>query len=410
MASIRRSLSNPNAPCTRLVAEVATTTRIYLDNAATSWPKPDVVYDAVDRYQRTLGAPAGRSAYREAVEVERLVQDARRQIAQLIGVADSKRIIFTHNGTDSLNIAISGTLRRGDHVVTTVMEHNSVLRPLRHLENHLGITVSRVPCGADGIVDADEIRRAVQPTTRMIAVLHASNVTGAIQPVAEIGRIAKEHNCVFLVDAAQSLGHVPFQADEFRVDLLAAPGHKGLMGPLGTGILYLAPGMEQVLQPTRWGGTGTHSENDIQPDSLPDRFESGNHNVVGIVGLGPGVGYLRQKGLEQIREHERQLTQRLLDGFRSLQGVTIYGPCDSAKQTGVVSISAAEYDPQELASLLDSAYGIQVRSGLHCAPLMHQSLHTAERGGTVRFSVGPFNTTADIDTTIQAIEEITSAT
>jgi cysteine desulfurase/selenocysteine lyase len=391
-----------------LAADVASTTRIYLDNAATSWPKPDAVYDAVDRYQRTLGAPAGRSAYREAVEVERLVQDARRQIAQLIGATEPKRIIFGQNGTDALNLALCGILRSGDHVVTTVMEHNSVLRPLRHLQNTQAITVTRVPCGTDGIVDVDDIRRAIRTNTRLIAVLHASNVTGAIQPIAAIGHIAKEHQCVFLVDAAQSLGHVPFQVADCHIDLLAAPGHKGLLGPLGTGILYIAPGIEQVLQPTRWGGTGTHSENDIQPESLPDRFESGNHNVPGIVGLGAGLSFVRQKTLPSIREHEQQLTQQLLDGLRSMSGIVIHGPGQSSKQTGVVSISVEGFDPQEFASLLDSAYGIQVRSGLHCAPLMHQALNTAQAGGTIRFSLGPFNTAADIDTTIRALAEIAS--
>ena len=410
MESIRPTSFAPNGPCIRLAADVASTTpRIYLDNAATSWPKPDAVYDAVDRYQRMLGAPAGRSAYREAVEAERLVQDVRRQIAQLMGVSEPHRIIFGHNGTDALNMAFSGILRSGDHVVTTVVEHNSVLRPLKHLEQSRGIEVSRVSCGADGIVEVDEIRRAIRPATRLIAMIHASNVTGALQHVAEVGRLAKERDLLFLVDAAQSLGHVPFQVAELPVSLLAAPGHKGLLGPLGTGVLYVAPGVEQILEPTRWGGTGTQSENDIQPETLPDRYESGNHNVPGLVGLGAGVSHVRKEGVHQIRNHEVQLTQQLLAGLESIAGVKVYGPKDSSKQTGVVSISVEGYDPQELASLLDSSYSVQVRSGLHCAPRMHASLQTAQRGGTVRFSLGLFNTAADINTTIHAIEEITAA-
>lgn len=383
--------------------------RIYLDNAATSWQKPPSVYEAVDRYMRFNGAPAGRGAYREAVEVERLVNDARKRIANLIGASDPKRIVFTSSGTDSLNLAIHGLLRAGDHVVTTVCEHNSVLRPLRHLEQELGIAVTRVECGANGIVDPTSFAAAIQSSTKLFVLTHASNVTGAIQPVEEVGMIAESRGIRFLVDAAQSLGHIPVTADQLHADLIAAPGHKGLLGPLGTGVLYVAPGVEELLSATRQGGTGTSSESDQQPKTLPDKYESGNHNVPGIVGLGAALTYLSERGVDDIRQHERELTTRLLDGFRSLDHVTIYGPQDAERRVGVVSIAIDDYDPQEVATMLDAAYAVQVRSGFHCAPLMHSSLATRERGGTVRFSLGPFTTPDQIDRAIQAVGEIAAS-
>src|SRR5262245_56545511 len=227
--------------------------RIYLDNAATSWPKPEPAYRPLDRFQRQLGAPAGRSSYAEASEVERMIRSCRKKIADLIGASDPSRIIFTLNGTDSLNLALHGVLRPGDHVVTTVCEHNSVLRPLRFLAQR-DVTTSYVPCDGQGYVDPDNIRRVMTPKTRLIAMIHASNVTGAIQPAAEVGHIAAEQGVLFLLDAAQSLGHVPIDVSALGCHLLAAPGHKGLLGPLGTGVLYVAPGVEEHLLPLRQGG------------------------------------------------------------------------------------------------------------------------------------------------------------
>jgi len=383
--------------------------RIYLDNAATSWPKPETVYAAVDRYQRELGAPAGRSGYREAAEVERLIADARRQVAQLVGAEDPKQIIFTSGGTDSLNLALHGIIQPGDHVITSVVEHNSVLRPLRRLEETYRVEVTRVDCGGDGLIDPDAVRQEIRSNTRMIVMIFASNVTGAIQPVAEIGRIARSAEVLFAVDAAQALGHVPFHVNQIQVDLLAAPGHKGLLGPLGTGVLYVAPGVENRLQATRQGGTGTQSEIDRQPQTLPDGYESGSANVPGIVGLGEGAAYVRQRTLQDIRRHEMELASRLLEGLKAIDGVTVHGPGDPERQAGVVSIAVAGYDPHEVASTLDAAYSIQVRSGLHCAPLMHRALGTADHGGTARFSVGPFTTPDHIDAAVRAVAEIASA-
>ena len=380
--------------------------RVYLDNAATSWPKPPAVYDAVDRYQRTLGAAAGRSAYRDAVDVERLVLETRRRIAQLVGLTEPRRIIFTCNGTDSLNLALHGLLRPGDHVVTSVVEHNSTLRPLRYLTAKYGIEVTRVGCNREGIVDVDEYRQAIRPNTRLVTLVHASNVTGAIQPVAEVGKLAKERGMIFLVDAAQSLGHVETDLGKIQADLLAAPGHKGLLGPLGTGILAIASPLETQLEPIRQGGTGTNSESDEPPQTLPDRYEAGNHNVPGILGLGAAVSFLQERSLKAIREHEMELTERLLSGLSDIANVTLYGPRAATKRVGVVSFNLEGYDPQEAAALLDASYSIQARAGLHCAPLMHAALGTAGRGGTVRFSVGPFTTETEIDAAIAAVAEI----
>ena len=382
--------------------------RIYLDNAATSWPKPDSVYAAVDHYQRELGSPAGRSFYREAAEVERMIDQARRAVADLLGVDQPNRIVFTANGTDSLNLAIHGILRSGDHAITSVVEHNSVLRPLRFLEEHHGVKVTRVGCDGRGVVDPDAIARAIGRRTKMIVLVHASNVTGALQPVAEVGKIAREHGVLFLVDAAQSLGHRPVDAKQLGADLLAAPGHKGLLGPLGTGILYVGPRVEEQMTSVRQGGTGTESQQDRQPDSLPDKYEAGNHNVPGIVGLGAGLVFLQNQGLDAIARHDAQLTGRLLEGLSDIRGVVIHGPADASKQAGVVSITLTGYDPQEAASMLDAAHRIQVRPGLQCAPLMHQSLGTAVGGGTVRFSLGPFTTDRQIDTAVSAVSELAS--
>lgn len=383
--------------------------RIYLDNAATSWPKPAGVYAAVDRYQRELGAPAGRSAYSEAGEVQQQVNAARRGVAQLIGCGDPSRVVFTFNGTDSLNLALHGLLRPGDHVVTTVCEHNSVLRPLKQLEQQRGVAVSRVKCGPNGIVSLDDLAAAFRPETRLLAIIHASNVTGALQPVVEAAELARRHAALVLVDAAQSLGHVPVDVGELGADLLAAPGHKGLLGPLGTGLLYVSPGVEEQLESLRQGGTGTASEQETQPASLPDKYEAGNHNVPGLMGLAAGVGFLLERSIEANRQHEQELTERLLAGVANCAGVNVYGPADASRQVGVVSLTMAGFDPQELASLLDTAYGIQTRAGLHCAPWMHRSLGTADAGGTLRFSVGPFTTPTEIDTAAGAIAEIAAS-
>lgn len=383
--------------------------RIYLDNAATTFPKPEAVHQAVEHYSRQLGAAVGRGAYREAMEVGDLVDHARAAVAQLFGAEAPERIIWTFNGTDSLNLAIKGLVRPGDHVVTTVMEHNSVLRPLRRLEEHGGVQVTRVPCDALGRVDPADVQAALRANTRLVAVVHASNVTGTLQPVREIALAARERGVYSLVDAAQSAGHLPIDLRQLPVDLLACPGHKGLLGPLGTGVLYVRPGVEDQLESLKEGGTGSSSEDDHQPSFLPDKYEPGNHNAPGILGVGAGVAYLLDRGLADLRQHEQELTARLLAGLAEIPSVRIYGPVNPDERLGVVGITMAGYAPHELAAILDEQYRIQVRSGLHCAPRAHEALGTLSEGGTVRFSLGVFNTVEEIDTTLAAVREIAEA-
>jgi cysteine desulfurase family protein len=383
--------------------------RIYLDNAATSWPKPEAVYAAVDRYHRELGAPAGRSAYREAGEVSRLIENARSGVAQVLGVDDPRRIVFCFNGTDALNTAIHGALRDGDHVVTSDAEHNSVLRPLAHLAAQGRITVTHVPCDAAGRIKPVDVRSALAPETRLVALAHVLNVTGTIQPLDEVGRFVRSHGALFLVDAAQSLGHLPFSVGDLQCDLLAAPGHKGLLGPLGTGVLYIRPGVEAELTSFRQGGTGTQSESDQQPVDMPAKFESGNHNVAGIVGLGAGCEFILEHGIEMVHANITRLADDLRGALAGIEGVTVYGPDEAAERVGVVSINVRGYDPQEIASALDAHFHVQVRAGLHCAARIHTSLKTDQFGGTVRFSLGPFNTAEHIKAAAEAIAEIAAS-
>jgi cysteine desulfurase family protein len=384
--------------------------RIYLDNAATSWPKPDAVFDAVDRYQREIGAPNGRSGYRQALDSNRIVERARRGVAELIGAKNPSQVVFGFNGTDVLNLAIRGVVRPRDHVITTVCDHNSVLRPLRALRENLQVDVTYIDCDGQGFVSPDDVQAALRPATRLVAVVHASNVTGAIQPIKEIGRIVRDSRALFLVDAAQSLGHVPIDVRQLDVDLLAAPGHKGLLGPLGTGVLYIRPGVERELEPLRAGGTGTQSEEDRQPDSLPDKYESGNHNLIGLAGLAAATEFLRDESIDDIARHHAELTSRLLDGLRGMGGVVVHGPQTTENRTSVVSITAAGYDPQELAAVLESTRNIQCRAGLHCAPRMHEALGTVRGGGTLRLSPGYTTAIEEIDAVIQTMQQVAEVT
>lgn len=384
--------------------------RIYLDNAATGWPKADGVLAAVAEYLRDSGAPAGRSTYQEASDVERRLQRLRRDLAERIGADDARRIVFTFNGTDSLNLALQGILRPGDHVVTTEAEHNSVLRPLAWLAEHRGVRVERARCDGAGRVDADDLRRRLRPgETRLVALVHASNVTGVVQPVAEVAEATRAAGARLLVDAAQSLGQWPVSVRDLPLALLAAPGHKSLGGPLGTGFLYVAPGVETELEPTRQGGTGTRSEDERQPDSLPDRYEAGNHNVPGLIGLGASVAELTTAKIVETQLRFRELTRRMRDGLGDVRGVKLFVPERVEDQLGVVSLTIAGFEPQEAAATLDAAFGIQVRAGLHCAPGVHRALGTFASGGTLRLSWGRATTSESIDAAIAAIAELAAS-
>lgn len=380
--------------------------RIYLDNAATSFPKPEAVYAAMDRYNRELGVPLGRGAYAQAVEVQSTIHRCRRRAAELLGAESPERIVFTLNATDSLNLALHGLLGPGDHVVTSVVEHNSVLRPLRELQQRCGTQVTYVDCDNAARIDPASIRTALRPETKLIAVTHASNVTGTIQPIAELGEIARRADVLLLVDAAQTAGHLPVDLSRLPIDLLACAGHKGLLGPLGTGLLYVRPGVEERLRSLRQGGTGTRSEDDAQPETLPDKYEPGNHNVPGLVGLEAGLGWLQETGVEAVHARETELTGRLLEGLRSLDRITLFGPDAPQERTGVVSLTVAGYEPQIVATILDEHFGIQARAGLHCAPRIHGRLGTLQSGGTLRLSVGPFTTQEHVDDAVRALREI----
>lgn len=377
--------------------------RLYFDNAATSWPKPEGVYAAVDQYQRTVGVSLGRGASRAAVELQSVVRRCRARVARLFSAERAEQILWTFNGTDSLNQAIHGLLKPGDHVIASAAEHNSVLRPLRAAVDRLGVSVSYLPVDGQGIVNPEDLAAAIGPDTALVALTHASNVTGAIQPVAEIGAIVRETAAVFLVDAAQTAGHLPIDLTSLPVDLLACSGHKGLLGPLGTGLLYVRPGIEQRLRPQRQGGTGSQSESDVQPLELPEGYESGNLNVPGLVGLEAALAWIEARTIAAIKTHEDELIRQLVEGLQSQSGVTVHGPRAGGQRVGVVSVSIAGLPPQDAAAILDQNFQIETRAGLHCAPRMHQALGTEGCGGTLRLSVGPFTTTADVAAVLDAI-------
>ncbi len=379
---------------------------VYFDNAATSWPKPETVYRAMDHCMREVGANPGRSGHKMSVEAERIVLNARELLAEIFSVEDSSRIILTFNATDSLNLAIKGMLRPGDHAITSSFEHNSVIRPLRGMEAAGVITLTTVPNSPEGYLDPLDVERAIRPNTRLVAIIHASNVTGTLMPVIEIGEILRKYPHVYyLVDAAQTAGVVPISVKELQAHLLAFPGHKGLLGPQGTGGLYVAEGIEAIMPPLKEGGTGSLSEKEIHPDFLPDKYESGTKNTVGLAGLAAGLEFVKEQGIENIHRKEQVLTQRLNEGLRRIKKVKVYGPCDANKQTAVVSINIEGLRSNEVGYYLDQEYEIMTRVGLHCAPIAHRSIGTAP-GGTVRLSPGYFSAEADVDYVCQAVAGI----
>ncbi|MBI2353642.1 MAG: aminotransferase class V-fold PLP-dependent enzyme [Deltaproteobacteria bacterium] len=365
---------------------------IYLDNAATSFPKPESVYRAVMHAMREIGASPGRGGHRRSLEAGRLLFRARETIAPLFGIQDSSRVIFTHSATESLNMALRGTLKPGDHVITTSMEHNSLLRPLFSLRRQ-GVELSVVAAGGDGRVDPADVRAALRPNSRMIAVGHVSNVCGAIQDVDLIAAIAREAGALFLLDAAQSAGSEEIDVVKCGIDLLAAPGHKGLFGPQGSGILYAAPGVR--LTPLLAGGTGGGSSAEEQPDTMPEGFEAGTHNLPGIAGLMAGAEFVQGVGAAVIGEKERLLARMAAERLAAIPGITLHGPSDPAARGGVLSFTMAGMDPSALAFLLDRDFDIAVRAGLQCAPQAHRTLGTFPHG-TLRISPGWFTTSEEI--------------
>jgi cysteine desulfurase family protein len=383
--------------------------RYYMDNAATSFPKPPAVTDAMVDYATRVGASAGRGAYREAVESGALIAECRERLCRFFHAEKPENFIFTLNCSDALNLALKGMVlgRKKAHVICTEIDHNSILRPLNALADRGEVVQTRVPVEpVTGLVDPDDIVGALRPDTRLIVITHASNVTGTLQPLRQIGVLARQHGIPLLVDAAQSAGHVPIDVQADGIDLLAAPGHKGLLGPLGTGFLYIRPGLENVLRPIREGGTGSVSEQDRQPDFMPDKFEPGSHNAIGIAGLLAGLHWHATQGIAKLAAHDLALSQTFLARIGTIEGLKYYGPQGTRDRVGVFSVVIEGIAPLELSARLENEFGILTRPGLHCAPLIHRALGTLPHGGTTRFSFGPFLTTEEVAYAAEALASI----
>jgi cysteine desulfurase/selenocysteine lyase len=378
---------------------------IYFDNAATSWPKPLGMAEAMVHFIDDVGANPGRSAHRLAVESGRIVYSAREAVAGLFNAPDPLRVVFGLNVTEALNLALRGLLRPGDHVVTSSVEHNSMMRPLRALERQ-GVGVTVVPCSAEGFLDPADVAAALRPNTVLIALNHASNVVGTLLPVAEVAGIAREHGVLLLVDAAQTGGAYPIDVQADSVDLLAFTGHKSLYGPMGTGGLIVGARVNVArMEPLKRGGTGSRSEQEEQPDFMPDMCESGTPNAVGLAGLAAGVRWVLERGVAAIRAHEVTLAQRLIDGLMGVPGVTVYGGLDAERQTATVSFNVAGMAPSDVGLRLDEKHGIMCRVGLHCAPAAHRTIGTFPVG-TVRFGLGAWNTVDEVDAAVAAVEQL----
>ncbi len=387
--------------------------RIYCDNAATSFPKPPQVLQAMVHYAQNIGASAGRGAYAEARQSAEVIRTCRQRLNKLFNGENPDHFIFTLNCSDALNMVIHGLLKPGDHAICCAMDHNSILRPLNELTARGIISHTRVAAEAGtGLVDSAAICAAVTPRTRLIALGHGSNVTGTVQHIREIGRLARAAGVPLLVDAAQTAGHLPIDVQADGIDFLAFPGHKGLLGPLGTGVLYIRPGLEKQLITVREGGTGSVSDRDTQPEFMPDRFETGSHNAPGIAGLSEGVQWILDQGIEAVAAHQRALCEAFIAAVTAVRGLEYFGPQSSADRVGVFSVRITGMDPLELADELEQDFGILTRPGLHCAPAAHQTIGTDQSvspggmAGTTRLSFGAFNTLEQIQIVTAALTTI----
>ncbi|SFP94193.1 cysteine desulfurase family protein [Caldicoprobacter faecalis] len=375
---------------------------IYMDNAATSWPKPKSVYRAVLNCMKRYGANPGRSGHKMAIEAGKILLHTRKMLCQLFSIDNPFQMIFTLNATESLNLAIKGCTKPGDHIITTSMEHNSVVRPLKELEKY-DIKTTYVKADSQGRIDPHDIKKAIRTNTRLIVTTHASNVTGTLVPIDEIGKIAREYGILYLVDAAQTAGIIPIDLSKLPVDMMAMAGHKGLLGPQGTGVLYIAPHVK--LKPLKEGGTGSQSENLYQPEFAPDRYEAGTQNTPGIAGLGAGISYILQQGQKKLLSHIIRLEKFFLEAVSHIPGIKIYGPTNMDERIGAISINIKDFDSAYIANLLDERYNIATRGAIHCAPLAHQTIGTLKQG-TVRFSPGIFNTMDEVKECIRALEQL----
>lgn len=383
---------------------------IYLDNAATSFPKPPQVYQRMDEFFRNRAVNPGRAGYRLSAEGEREIEGARKTLASLFGAREPERIVFTLNATDAINMAVKGLLREGDHAITSNLEHNAVTRPLCGLEKRGIISLTRIDASREGFLNPDDVKRAITSRTRLIIITHASNVLGTIQPIRDVGKLAREKGIIFMVDAAQSAGAWPVNVEDDFIDLLAFTGHKELFGPPGTGGLYV--GERAQISPWREGGTGVNSESPIHPTALPFALEGGTSNFLGIVGLKTGVEFILETGVDNIKRHGQRLLTKVLDGIKGLgDGIVVYGPGASRgaeNRLPIVSINIKGFEPLVAGSILDESYGIATRSGLHCAPFAHKCIGSFPKG-TIRISPGYFNTEDDVAQLIYALKEIVSS-
>lgn len=375
---------------------------IYLDNAATTYPKPKSVYKNVMDAMTKYGANPGRGSHAMAIEGARVIYETRELLAELFNLDDPMKVILTFNATDGLNMAIKGILRPGDHVVTTAMEHNSVLRPIKELEN-IGVENTIVSCSHEGKINVQDIEAAIKTNTRMVVTTHVSNLTGTIFPIEKIGEMCKRRNVLYLVDGSQSAGVLEIDMQKQHIDFLAVPGHKGLLGPQGTGALLINSDAE--IKELKEGGTGSESSNPHQPNFYPDKLEAGTHNLPGIAGLNAGLKYILNKGTKSILSHEKNILETFINEMRKNPKIVIYGPEDINDRSGVVPVNIAGMDSSEVAYILDTEYNIAVRPGLHCAPLAHKTIGT-ENIGAVRFGIGPFTKRSDVIAAVKALNEI----
>jgi len=378
--------------------------RIYLDYAATSYPKAPGVVEAIQHYMIACGASAGRGAYREAFEAKKILDETRNRLARLLHLPNPERLVFTLNATDALNLGLKGTLKPGDHVITSSIEHNSISRPLLELEKKGEITFSKVQVDVNGNINWNEFENAFQPNTKLVAFIHGSNVSGTLTPLQEIGERTRKKGVLFLVDAAQTAGAYPLDVEAMKIDLLAMPGHKALLGPLGTGLLWAREGLS--VKTLREGGTGSFSEEDTQPEFWPDRHESGSHNLVGIAGLNAAMEYLEKTEIKKIWQHKQGLLAQLYEGLASISKLRVIAPQKIENNAGVISIQFERQTPQEIAARLDEEFRIQVRPGLHCAPWAHSTFETYPHG-TLRLSLGYATSTQDIEKTLHALFSLT---
>jgi cysteine desulfurase family protein len=374
----------------------------YFDNAATSWPKPTSVIKTMKHFFYDIGGNPGRSGHTKSIEAGQRVLKTRESLASLFSIEDPARLVFTKNATEALNIALTGFLQSGDHVVTTSMEHNSVMRPLHHLRDS-GIQVSVAEASEKGRISLEKIKGEVKKNTKLVAVTHASNVTGTINDLESIGNLCSRNNIILLVDAAQTAGVVPIDVKQMHIDLLAFSGHKGLLGPQGTGGLYIG-GRVKIL-PLMRGGTGSLSDREEQPDFFPDCYESGTLNAIGLAGLGAGIDFIRKRGIETIFQHDGRLLEIFLDTVSTNRRITLYGMCSPSRQTGVVSLNVQHLSPSKVGDVLNRKYGILTRIGLHCAPRAHKTIGTFP-DGTVRLSWGVFTRESDVRKAAEALKKI----